>query len=92
MADFDSTSYVQRRNLDDFPAKYYPALEFSFKIDIILIEFLGKKYTQENGTSPGTPNLASTPRVYSLPLLNEISCKLVCTSLPYRIKAPMGRQ
>ena len=36
MADFDSTSYVQERNLGDFPAKYYPALEFFFKIDILL--------------------------------------------------------
>ena len=44
MADFDSTSYVQRRNLDDFPAKYYPALELFFKIDLPLLEFLGKKY------------------------------------------------
>ena len=32
---FYSTSYVQRRSLDDFPAKYYPALEFFFKIDIL---------------------------------------------------------
>ena len=36
MVDFDTTSYVQRRNLDDFPAKYYPALEFFFNIDILL--------------------------------------------------------
>ena len=36
MADFDSTSYVQGRNLDDFQAKYYPALEFFFIIDILL--------------------------------------------------------
>ena len=68
MADFDSTSYVQRRNLDDFPAKYCPASEFFFKIDILLktfwaksiyiypaLELTGKKYTQENGTSPDTP-------------------------------------
>ena len=31
-----TTSYVQRKNLDDFPAKYYPASEFFFKIDILL--------------------------------------------------------
>ena len=65
MADFDSTSYVQRRNLDDFPAKYHPALEFFSKlISYFRIfgqkvypasEFSGKTYTQENGTSPGTP-------------------------------------
>ena len=36
MADFDSISYVQRLNLDDLPAKYNPALEFFFKIDILL--------------------------------------------------------
>ena len=36
MADFDSTPYVQQRNLDDFPAKIYPALDFFFKIDILL--------------------------------------------------------
>ena len=61
MADFDSTSYVQRRILDDFPAKYYPALEFFFKIDILLFEFLGEKYTQENGTSLGTPTYEVPP-------------------------------
>ena len=36
MADFDSTSYVQGRNLDDFPAKYYHTLKFFLKIDILL--------------------------------------------------------
>ena len=33
MADFDSVSYVQRQDLDGFPAKY---MEFLFKIDILL--------------------------------------------------------
>ena len=42
MADFDSTSYVQRRNLDVFPAKCYPALKFFFKIDILLQNFWAK--------------------------------------------------
>ena len=32
-------SYVQRRNLDDFPTNYHPALEFFFKIDILLYTF-----------------------------------------------------
>ena len=36
VTDFDPTSYVQRRNLGDFPTKYYPALEIFFKIDILL--------------------------------------------------------
>ena len=42
MADFDPTSYVKRRNLDDLPAKYYPALEFLFKIDILIQNFWAK--------------------------------------------------
>ena len=36
MADFDSTPYIQRRNLDDFPAKYFSVSEFFFKIDILI--------------------------------------------------------
>ena len=42
MADFDSTSYVQLRDLDNFPAKYHPDLEFFFKIDILLQNFWAK--------------------------------------------------
>ena len=39
MADSDSSSYVQRRNLVDFLAKYYHALKFFLKIDIPLQNF-----------------------------------------------------
>ena len=42
MADFDSLSYFQRRNLDNFPAKYHVTLEFFFKIDILLQIFWAK--------------------------------------------------
>ena len=59
MADFDSTSYVQRRNLDDFPAKFTLLQNFSSKL-ISYFRISGQKYTQENGTS--RPNIASTPR------------------------------
>ena len=71
MADFDSTSYLQRRNLDDFPAKYHPTSEFFSKLTSYLrifgqkvcpaLEFSGKKFTQENGTSPNTPTLQVPP-------------------------------
>ena len=36
MADFNSSSLNEGRNLKDFAAIYYPALEFFFKIDIML--------------------------------------------------------
>ena len=65
MAEFGSTSYVQRRNLDDFPAKFTLLWNFSSKLISYFrifgrkvypaLGFLGEKYTQENGTSPGTP-------------------------------------
>ena len=51
MADFDSTSYVQRRNLN--------ALEFFFKIDILLRIF-GKKVYPGKWHIPGYPNIGST--------------------------------
>ena len=65
MADFDSTSYVQQRNFDDFPVKFTLLENFSSKLISYFrifgqkvcpaLEFSGKKYTQENGTSPATP-------------------------------------
>ena len=65
MVPFDSTSYIQRRNLEEFPSKIYPALEFSSKLMSYFrifgqkvytaLEFSGKRYTQKNGKSPGTP-------------------------------------
>ena len=42
MTDFDSTSYVQRKKFHDFPAEFYPAVEFFFKIDILLQNFWAK--------------------------------------------------
>ena len=81
MADFDSTSYVQRRNLDDFPAKYCPALEFFFKIDILLKTFwaksiscfrtYGQKVYPGKWHIPGYPNIASTPPPGGLYLFPE---------------------
>ena len=60
MADFNSLSYVQRRILEDFPAIYYPALEFFFKIDILLQNFRAKVYPGK-WHIPGYPKKASTP-------------------------------
>ena len=50
----ESKSYVQRRNLDDFPAKYNPALEFFFKIEILLYSF-GAKCIFWKTTHPRVP-------------------------------------
>ena len=63
MADFDFTSL--RQEIWTISQQNLPCFEFFFKIDILLenfwgkiypvLEYSGKKYTQENGTSPGIP-------------------------------------
>ena len=65
MADFDSASYVQQGNLDNFQQNITLLQNFSSKLISYFrifgqkiypaLEFSGKKYTQENATSPGTP-------------------------------------
>ena len=60
MTDFETWSHVKRRNMEDFPRKYYHALEFSPEL-ISCSRILSKKYTQENGTFPDTQHSKYPP-------------------------------
>ena len=59
MADLDSTSYVQRINLDDFPAITL-LWNFSSKL-ISYFRIFGKKLYPGKWHIPGYPNIASIP-------------------------------
>ena len=58
MANFDFLSYVQQRNFGNFPAKYYPDLEFFLKNLYPALKLSGKNYTGTHGN--GTPSYTPT--------------------------------
>ena len=58
MADFDSTSCVQRRNLDDFPANITLLQNFSSKL-ISYFRIFGQKVYPGKWHIPEYPNIAS---------------------------------
>ena len=81
MADFDSTSYIQRRNLDDFPANITLLQNFSSKLIFYFRIFgqkscfriFGQKVYPGKWYIPEYPNIASPPPPLVLPTIKHVS-------------------
>ena len=65
MADFDSTSYVQRRNLDDFPANITLLQNFSSKL-IFCLRIFGQKVYSGKWHIPKYPQHSTYQAFYDL--------------------------